>query len=80
MVQTGGGNSTFLHATDDSGRPAPRGSVKYTSGEFGKAGRLFNGATNIKNSKYNGLILGGKMHDSHNQVDEWKDQLPKKGK
>ena len=75
MVQTGGGNSTFLHATDDSGRPAPRGSVKYTSGEFGKAGRLFNGATNIQVNDHNGLFED--MHNSHNRVNTWIYKLPK---
>jgi len=80
-VQVEGGNTFFTPSPTDkkTGKTYLPGQVKLT-GEHGNAGRTFKNARNIRNSNYNGLILGGEMHDSHNQVDEWKDQLPKKGK
>jgi hypothetical protein len=49
-------------------------SAKRGTGEYGKAGRTFNNATNISVDNPQGLLKD--FHNSHNRVWDWFKKLP----
>ncbi|MGK0390993.1 MAG: hypothetical protein ACI94Y_003753 [Maribacter sp.] len=84
-VQSGGGNDPdkFVRGGTYGGLFTKKQRIeegdragKLMTGEFGDAGRTFEGAINIKTSKVHWNPLGG-AHNSHNLIDEWKEELQK---
>lgn len=74
-VQKRGGNNPAKFVDGNKRvETGERRGLKLT-GEFGKAGRQFDNAYNIKTTKSHGIF--GNFHNSHNKPSEWKDNLKK---